>query len=197
MPSSWFDKARADQDAAIVFSSGSTGDPKGCALGHRALIANAEAMMQHLGLSQSGNSLLSPLPLFHSFGLNVGTWLPLCQGLKMISHPDPTDARTIAKLAREQQPDFFVSTPTFVRGWMRRIEPADFASLKFGVVGAEACPAALHEAFHQRYGARLMEGYGATELGPVVSVNVPDRSDRDVTEIGSKAGSVWPTHARD
>ena len=190
LPSSWFDQADAAEDAAIVFSSGSTGDPKGVRLGHRALIANGEAMMQHLGLSQSGNSLLSPLPLFHSFGLNVGTWLPLCQGVKMISHPDPTDARTIAKLAKTHQPDFFVSTPTFVRGWMRRIEPEDFASLQFGVVGAEACPAALHSAFKERYGAPLMEGYGATELGPVVSVNVPDRSDRDVTEVGTKAGSV-------
>ncbi|TVR42017.1 MAG: MFS transporter [Planctomycetota bacterium] len=190
LPGRLLDQAKADEDAAIIFSSGSTGDPKGVRLSHRAILANGRYAVRHLGLAPRGEGLLTPLPLFHSFGLSIGTWLPMVHGITMISHPDPRDGRSLAKLAAAWSPSFLMSTPTFVRSWMRRMSPEDLAGLRFAVVGAEACPENLRQEFSQRYGAPLMEGYGATELGPVVSVGTPDVRDGDVHEIGYRSGSV-------
>ena len=182
-------KARPDDEACIVFSSGSTSTPKGAQLTHRQILANITAVSDHLHLHDD-DVVLSPLPLFHSFGLTVGDWLPLTLGLTVANHPDPTDGAAIGKLAAQARASFFVATPTFVRGWMRRIEPEQFASLRFGVVGAERCPEDLRHQFRERYDAELLEGYGATELGPVVSVNTLDVERDGVQERGSKDGSI-------
>jgi acyl-[acyl-carrier-protein]-phospholipid O-acyltransferase/long-chain-fatty-acid--[acyl-carrier-protein] ligase len=191
LPVSWLVRCRPDDPAGIIFSSGSTGDPKGIPLTHRQILANIDGVRRHLDLVPGVDRLLNPLPLFHSFGLSTGTWLPLVLGLPVIAHPDPTDARALGRLAETWRPTFMIATATFVRGYLRRIEPAQFASLRFAVVGAEKCPDDLRAAFRERYGAELFEGYGCTELGPVVSTNRTDVHAADgVRETCSRPGSV-------
>ena len=190
LPARWLCRGSADDVAAIVFSSGSTGDPKGVQLTHRQVLANCRAVRQGLDLQAYKDVILSPLPLFHSFGLVPGMWLGLTHGLSIAAHPDPTDGATIGKLAHELGVTFLVSTPTFVRGWMRRIEPEQFKTVRLAVVGAERCPAELKAAFKERYGCDLLEGYGCTELAPTVAVNLPEvRRDGEV-EVRSKEGTV-------
>ena len=190
LPARWTCVGKADDVATIVFSSGSTGDPKGVQLTHRHVLANCRAVRQGLDLQPYTDVVLSPLPLFHSFGLIPGMWLGLTHGLSIAAHPDPTDGKTIGELAHSLQATFMLSTPTFVRGWMRRIEPEQFKSIRLAVVGAERCPAELKAAFKERYGTELLEGYGCTELCPTIAVNLPEvRRDREV-EIHSRDGSV-------
>jgi len=181
---------RPDDVACVVFSSGSTGDPKGVQLTHRQIHANIRGVERHLQLAPGRDALLCPLPLFHSFGLIIGHWLPLVLGIPAAAHPDPTDARSLGRLAERYRPSFVVTTATFVRGWLRRIEPEQFSSLRFAVAGAERCPTELQERFRERYSAELLEGYGCTELGPVVSVNLPADLASVENEVGAKPGTV-------
>jgi len=190
LPLGLIDRTPADRAAAIIFSSGSTGDPKGVLLTHRQILANCRAVADALHLDGDRDVLLSPLPLFHSFGLVPGLWLGLALGLPVAAHPDPTDGKMLGELAVAAGATFLISTPTFVRGWMRRIEPAQFKTLRLAVVGAERCPVDLKEAFKERYGADLLEGYGCTELGPVVACNLPTVVNDGVTEVHSRDGSV-------
>lgn len=183
-------KATADDVAAIIFSSGSTGDPKGVELTHRQVLANITAVSEGLELSGERDVLLSPLPLFHSFGLVPGFWLGLVLGMPSAAHPDPTDAKALGALAQASGTTFLISTPTFVRGYLRRIEPEQFTSLRFAVVGAERCPPDLKQAFRERYGAELLEGYGCTELAPTVAVNLLPVKRDNVTEVRSRDGTV-------
>lgn len=190
LPTARMTDARPDDVACLIFSSGSTGDPKGVQLTHRQILANIAGVRAHCGLKGGADALLSPLPLFHSFGLSAGMWLPLVCGLDLIAHPDPLDGRAIGSLAEEHAPTFLMSTPTFVRGYMRRVGREQFASLRFAVVGAEKCPDDLRVSFAEKYGAELLEGYGCTELGPVISANQPALSSKDAPDIGGKPGSV-------
>ncbi len=167
------DRARPEDVAVVVFSSGSTGEPKGVQLTHRQILANCDAVVEHLDLRPDVDSVTSPLPLFHAFGVLPGLWLPLVNGCLVASQPDPRDAVSLGKLATRARTTFLISTPTFVRTYMRRIAPEQLAHLRLAVVGAERCPQDLKDAFKARYGAELLEGYGATELGPAVSVNRP------------------------
>jgi acyl-[acyl-carrier-protein]-phospholipid O-acyltransferase/long-chain-fatty-acid--[acyl-carrier-protein] ligase len=190
LPPSWLVSGKATDVAAIVFSSGSTGDPKGVQLTHQQVLANCRAVRQGLDLQVYQDVILCPLPLFHSFGLVPGMWLGLTHGLSIAAHPDPMDGAAIGKLAQELKATFVISTPTFVRGWMRRIEPEQFKTIRLAVVGAERCPLELKNSFKERYGVELLEGYGCTELAPTVSVNLPEvRRDGEV-EKRSKQGSV-------
>ena len=190
LPPRWLAQGKPSDVATIVFSSGSTGDPKGVQLTHRQVLANCRVTQRGLDLRTYADVILSPLPLFHSFGLVPGMWLGLTHGLAIAAHPDPTDGATIGKLAQELKATFLIATPTFVRGWMRRIEPAQFASLRLAVVGAERCPAELKSAFKERYGCDLLEGYGCTELSPTVAVNLPEVRRDGEREERSKDGSV-------
>ncbi len=173
LPASRLDQSSPGGLAAIVFSSGSGGDPKGVMLGHRQLMANADAIVQHLQLQPGRDSILSPLPLFHVFGLGPGLWLGLTKGFAIAAQADPRDGEALGRLAERTRPTFLISSPTFVRGYLRRVRREQLASLRFAVVGAERCPADLFESFRERTGKPLYEGYGTTELAPVVSVNTP------------------------
>lgn len=191
LPCAWRDRSRADDAAAIVFSSGSTGDPKGVPLTHRQILANNRGAALALDLDPGRReALLTPLPLFHSFGLSTGMWLPLSLGITIIAHPDPTDGVVLGRLAEAGKATFFIGTATFVRGWMRRIEPERFKTLRFGVVGAEKCPKELRTQFTERYRVPLLEGYGCTELGPAVAFNQPDVTAKGATETRTRDGSV-------
>ncbi len=189
-PARFADRSRPDDTAIIIFSSGSTGDPKGVELTHRQVLANCDAVAFALDLRAGRDVILSPLPLFHSFGLVPGFWLGLALGLRVAAQPDPTDAKALGELAQASGATFMLATPTFARSYLRRIQPEQLKTLRFAVAGAERCPAELKQAFKERFGADLLEGYGCTELAPVVGINLPEVKRDGVTEIRSRDGTV-------
>ena len=174
----------------MVFSSGSSGQPKAIVLSQRAILANIRSIEQHYDMIPGTDALASPLPLFHSFGLTVGCWWPLTSGLTTLTQRDPRDGRQLNKLCLQQPPALLLGTPTFLRSWLRRLDDDSLAKLKCAVVGAEACPESLRQQFEQRCGVPLLSGYGATELGPFVSCGQPDCHRDGVHEVGFKPGSV-------
>ena len=182
--------AKPDDAAAIIFSSGSTGTPKGIVLSHWNLISNIEATAQ-VYLVGRADCMLGVLPLFHSFGLTYTLWFPLVHGFKTVFHPNPTDAKAIGELAAEHRPTLFLSTPTFCLSYLRKCSREQFSSLRFLLVGAEKLRPALAQAFERRFGIALFEGYGCTEMGPVVSVNCagahqPESAGRMLPNIAAR-----------
>jgi acyl-[acyl-carrier-protein]-phospholipid O-acyltransferase / long-chain-fatty-acid--[acyl-carrier-protein] ligase len=175
--------------AAVLFSSGSTGAPKGVVLSHHAILSNVEGVGQVLWVAPE-DRILGILPFFHAFGLTGTLWLPLIAGIGVIYHANPLDGKTIGKLAKEHQATILIATPTFCQAYLRSVEPDALRSLRHAVVGAEKLQPKLEAAFAEKFGIHLLEGYGCTEMGPVVAVNVPDMADRSVRHIGHKPGTV-------
>lgn len=166
-------KAQAHDVAAIIFSSGSTGTPKGVMLSHWNLIANTDAAAGIYPVSR-GDCILGVLPFFHSFGYAYTIWFPLLHGYRAVYHANPADARVIGELAARYKAAFFLSTPTFCLSYLRRCTREQFSSVRCFVVGAENLRPSLAAAFEEKLGIRLLEGYGCTEMGPVVSASTPD-----------------------
>ena len=173
-----------DEEAALLFTSGSSGEPKGVQLSHRNLLANLR-QIEDADILPEQAVLLSSLPVFHSFGFTVGLWYPLTRPIGLVTLPSPLDTAGAVKAVREEQVTVLVGTPTFLRPYLRRATAEDFASLRFAVVGAEKCPEDLTVGFREQLGVTLLEGYGITETSPVLSVNVPDRVDPEAP------GGVW------
>jgi len=181
--------ATSDSTATIIFSSGSTGVPKGVMLSHANVLANVSALEQIFPI-EADSCFIGVLPFFHSFGFTGTLWFPLLQGCHVVFHPNPMDAKTVGELAAAFKGNMLISTPTFCQAYLRRCTPDQFAHLKYVVVGAEKLREPLAAAFQAQFGVPLLEGYGCTEMSPVVAVNRPDvRSGRHV-QTGSKAGSV-------
>lgn len=166
-------KAHPQDTATIIFSSGSTGNPKGVMLSHANLIANAQAAAQIYSAGPT-DCMLGALPFFHSFGYTFTLWFPLLHGFRAVYHTNPADAKTIGELAATHRATFFLSTPTFCLTYLRKCTREQFSSLRCLIVGAEKLRPALAEAFDKKFGIQLLEGYGCTEMGPVVSVNTPE-----------------------
>lgn len=184
-------KRRGDQEAALLFTSGSSGEPKGVVLSHRNVLCNVLQFSSRLDMGQNG-TVLGCLPLFHSFGFTVTLWYPLIQGVNVVTYPSPLETRRLAELIALHQVHLLLSTPTFLRGYMKRIDPAQLASLKLVITGAEKLPQSLADAFEERFGIRPQEGYGLTETSPATNVNLPDPpADHDAIVIpSSRRGSV-------
>jgi acyl-[acyl-carrier-protein]-phospholipid O-acyltransferase/long-chain-fatty-acid--[acyl-carrier-protein] ligase len=180
---------KMDDLATIIFSSGSTGDPKGVMLTHRNLAANAESMIQAIDPRPS-DLLLGILPFFHSFGYTVTLWVPLQVGAALIFHPDPRQAKEIGELCREYGGTIFLTTPTLLRFCLKRCEPDDFKTVRILMVGAEKLSPALAQEFKAKFGVLPLEGYGCTELSPVAAANVPDWEEGGVHQVGSKPGTI-------
>ena len=185
----WYGRAQADETAAIIFSSGSTGTPKGVQLTHRNVLANVHAIAQVFDM-RPDDVMMGVLPFFHAFGYTGTLWFPLLTGFGAAYHPNPMDARTIGELTARHRGTVLMSTPTFCGSYVRKCEPAQFASLRYVVVGAEKLRPAIADAFRERFGVELLEGYGCTEMAPVVAANVPDVTDGRVRQRGSRAGTV-------
>jgi acyl-[acyl-carrier-protein]-phospholipid O-acyltransferase/long-chain-fatty-acid--[acyl-carrier-protein] ligase len=166
-------RSGADAIAAIIFSSGSTGVPKGVMLSHRNILSNIDAATELFRLTPD-DVVLGVLPFFHSFGFTVTLWLPLVVGVGAAYHPNPTDAKTIGELAARYHGTLLISTPTFCTAYVRKIQPEQFSHLRLAIVGAERLREPVAAAFKERFGIELTEGYGCTEMAPVVAVNVPD-----------------------
>jgi acyl-[acyl-carrier-protein]-phospholipid O-acyltransferase/long-chain-fatty-acid--[acyl-carrier-protein] ligase len=163
----------SDDLATVIFSSGSTGIPKGVMLSHRNILANVEGMAQVFHLTDE-DRILGVLPFFHSFGFTGSLWLPLITGFGAVYHPNPMDAQVIGEMVQKHRATLLIATPTFCNSYTRRCTPEQFASLKHAIVGAEKLREPAARAFRERFGLELLEGYGCTEMSPVISVNVPD-----------------------
>ena len=189
-PKAWLTpKGDPDSMATVIFSSGSTGVPKGIMLSHFNLVTNIDAVLQLFSLDHR-DRIIGVLPLFHSFGFMATIWLPLFTGGAVVFHPNPTDAKTIGELIHKYKGTFLLSTPTFCGTYMRKCTREQFASLRFVVVGAEKLREPLRQEFETIFGIDLMEGYGMTEMSPVIAVNTPGyREDKEV-QIGTRHGTV-------
>jgi acyl-[acyl-carrier-protein]-phospholipid O-acyltransferase/long-chain-fatty-acid--[acyl-carrier-protein] ligase len=184
-------EARTDSIATVVFSSGSTGTPKGVMLSHRNILADCDAVTQVFHLDSS-DVMVGVLPFFHSFGYTITLWLPLIEGFGVVFHPNPMDGKTIGELAEKYRGSILVSTPTFYAGYVRKCRQEQFAHVRFALVGAEKLRQPIADAFEEKFGIPLLEGYGCTEMAPVVAVNAPDwdaTGERD-RQRGTLVGSV-------
>jgi acyl-[acyl-carrier-protein]-phospholipid O-acyltransferase/long-chain-fatty-acid--[acyl-carrier-protein] ligase len=173
----------------IIFSSGSTGDPKGVMLTHRNVAASVESIVQAID-PHAGDRILGILPLFHSFGYTVTLWVPLQIGASVVYHADPRQAKETGDLCRTYHCTILLTTPTFLRFNLKRCEPGDFASLRLLICGAEKLPPSLASEFKEKFGVLPMEGYGCTELAPVVASNVPGWKEGNVYQVGNKSGTI-------
>jgi acyl-[acyl-carrier-protein]-phospholipid O-acyltransferase / long-chain-fatty-acid--[acyl-carrier-protein] ligase len=182
-------RARLDDLATVIFSSGSTGDPKGVMLSHSNIASNIEQVGQTFMLDH-GDCLLGVLPFFHSFGFTVTLCLPPVLGVGVVYHPNPLDLRAISELVRTYKVTLLLATPTFLQAYLRRCSPEDFGSLQFVLVGAEKLPERLAVAFEDRFGIRPLEGYGCTECAPVVAVNTHDYRAPGFRQVGAKRGKI-------
>ncbi len=178
-----------DDLATIIFSSGSTGEPKGVMLTHYNIASNIEQSGQ-IFMFDSNDRLLGVLPFFHSFGFTITLWLPAVLGVGVAYHPSPLDLTAISEMVRDYRITFLLATPTFLQAYTRRCSPEDFGSLEFVVVGAEKLPERLALAFEDRFGVRPLEGYGATECSPVVAVNTRDFQAPGFRQVGAKRGHI-------
>ena len=162
-----------DGEAALLFTSGSSGEPKGVVLTHRNIISNVSQFGARLAL-KGGEKILGCLPLFHSFGSTVTLWFPVIEGIGLVTYPTPLEPPKLAVLIEKHSVDVLLATPTFLRGYMRRVKVEQLASLKLIVTGAEKLPPNFEEEFRQKFGKPVMEGYGLTETSPVSNLNLPD-----------------------
>lgn len=185
-------RAAAQEEAALLFTSGTSGHPKGVPLSHGNILANF-TQIGETSFLQKDDRLLSALPLFHSFGLTMGLFFPLLAGRTIITAPSPLDSDKLAEAARAGLPTVLLSTPTFLRSYLKRIPRDAFGTLRLAVAGAERLPAETAAEFQARFGCPVLEGYGLTEASPVVSLNVPNPPcgpGADSLQIGQRPGSV-------
>jgi acyl-[acyl-carrier-protein]-phospholipid O-acyltransferase/long-chain-fatty-acid--[acyl-carrier-protein] ligase len=180
---------RPDGLATVIFSSGSTGEPKGVMLTHANIAANVEAFLQYVDFSPR-DRVLGILPFFHSFGYTVTLWGALLAGATTVYHHDPRAAKEVGELCRTHRCTLMAATATFLRLYLRRCQPDDFKTMNLLVCGAEKLPPPLIEEFKAKFGVEPREGYGCTELSPVVGVNIPDVTVNGVTQVGTKVGTV-------
>ena len=178
-----------DDLATVIFSSGSTGEPKGIMLTHYNLVSNAEALGQLLDFGPR-DRFLGILPFFHSFGFTATLTAPAVMGIGVAFHPNPLDAKPIGELVRRYTLTYLMATPTFLQLYLRSCEPADFGSLRFVMVSAEKLPGWLANAFEEKFGLRPVEGYGCTECSPVVTCSTHDFRAAGYQQMGSRRGSI-------
>jgi acyl-[acyl-carrier-protein]-phospholipid O-acyltransferase/long-chain-fatty-acid--[acyl-carrier-protein] ligase len=182
-------KVELDDLATVIFSSGSTGEPKGVMLSHYNVGANIEQLEQVFGLGRK-DCVLGVLPFFHSFGFTGTLFLPAVVGVGAVYHPNPLDAKTIGPLVRSYSATFLLATPTFLQLYLRGCVAEDFGSLRVVMTGAEKLPDRLATAFEEQFGIRPLEGYGCTECSPAVAVNTHDFRSAGFRQVGAKRGKI-------
>lgn len=180
-----------DDEAVLLFTSGSSGEPKGVPLSHRNILANVCQFGSRCPLTHE-SKILGCLPLFHSFGSTVTLWFPCIEGINLVTYPSPLETKRLAELIEMHSVNMLLSTPTFLRGYMRRVKPEQLKSLDFVVTGAEKLPESLATSFRDKFGILPMEGYGLTETSPATNVNLPTpEKEGDIPVIeGNRFGSV-------
>jgi len=181
--------ATLDDVATIIFSSGSTGDPKGVMLTHWNVRSNVEQMGQTFAIRAS-DRFVGILPFFHSFGFTATLAAPAVLGCGVVYHPSPLDAKVIGELIQTHRCTFLLATPTFLQLYLRICQPEQFGSLACVVTSAEKLPERLAQAFEDKFGIRPLEGYGCTECAPAVAVNTHDFRAAGFRQIGAKRGKI-------
>ncbi len=184
-------KRGGNEEAVLLFTSGSSGDPKGVVLSHRNLLANVNQFGARINL-KSTEKVLGCLPLFHSFGCTVTMWYPMIEGVSVVTYPSPLEVPKLAQLIEKHKVSLLLATPTFLRGYLRRAEKEQLKSVKLAITGAEKLPKKVAEAFEERFNKPVLEGYGLTETSPVTNVNMPDPDDSEV--MGGTEGPTIPNH---
>ncbi len=170
-------KAQPDEPAAVLFTSGSEGRPKGVVLSHWNILSDIEQALTVLDVSPE-DKIFSAMPVFHSFGLMAGFLLPAVSGIRVYLYPTPLHYAVIPELFYDRDATVMFATPTFLKNYARRAHPYDFRRTRLLVAGAEKLTADVEQLYFEKFGLRILEGYGATECSPVISVNTPLRSRR-------------------
>src|SRR3954462_12445096 len=160
-------------EAILLFTSGSSGKPKGVVLSHRNILSNVAQFAVALD-ARKDDLLLASLPFFHSFGCTVTLFYPLFESVRALTYPNPLEAKKIAELIQRHRVTVMLATPTFLRAYLRKAEPEQLSSLRLLIAGAEKLPLDLGKAVEARFGKHVYEGYGLTETSPVISVNLPE-----------------------
>jgi acyl-[acyl-carrier-protein]-phospholipid O-acyltransferase/long-chain-fatty-acid--[acyl-carrier-protein] ligase len=179
-------------EAGLLFTSGTSGEPKGVVLTHRNLLANC-AQISSLPILPENASLMGCLPLFHSMGFTVTLWYPILRGCHVVTVPSPLDTRKIVDAIRDESVGVLVGAPTFIRPILRRAKPAELKSLDLVVTGAEKLPEDLYRAFLETFHLEILEGYGLTETTPATNLNQPDPPATTFTAVpqsGKRSGST-------
>lgn len=182
--------AAMDDVATLIFSSGSTGTPKGVMLTHWNLTSNIIGTLQYVECDDADTRFLGALPFFHSFGYMSTLWLPLLRGVGVSFYPNPLDGKAIGALVETYGVTHLFATPTFLSTYIRRVEPAQFGSLRFVLTGAEKLKDFVVTGFRERFGITPIEGFGATECSPVVALNGQSYRQPGIYQVGEKAGTV-------
>lgn len=175
--------------ATVMFSSGSTGEPKGVVLTHANILANLLGLGQVFDVGPR-DRLIGVLPFFHSFGFTGTLWFPLIHGFSAVYHANPLDAKTIGELADRYHGSLMLSTPTFLLSYLRKCTPGQFRHMRFVITGAERLRESIARAFEEKFGIAPLEGYGCTELSPVACANVPNVSMGEIRQVGHKPGKI-------
>ena len=179
-------------EAVLLFTSGSTGEPKGVVISHRNVVGNVSQFRQLLEATKD-DAILASLPFFHTFGSTVTLWYPLIEGVRIVTYPNPLEAAKNAALIERYKLTLLLGTPTFLRMYLRKAEPDQLRTLRLVIAGAEKLPLDLAKKFEERFNQRVFEGYGLTETSPVVSVNLPEPKPLhpgDDVQPSSRLGSV-------
>jgi acyl-[acyl-carrier-protein]-phospholipid O-acyltransferase/long-chain-fatty-acid--[acyl-carrier-protein] ligase len=179
-------------EAGLLFTSGTAGEPKGVPLTHRNILGNC-AQISATGILPRDETLLACLPIFHSFGFTATLWYPLLRGCRIVTTPSPLDTRRIVEVIEAERVTVLIGAPTFLRPLLKKANRHELRSLHFAVAGAEKMPIELAEAFKERLGVELLQGYGLTETTPVTNVNMPDSVHKTRPaghQSGHRLGSV-------
>jgi len=195
-PTAWLERALGckkgaalDDLATVIFSSGSTGEPKGVMLSHYNIGSNTEQLAQVFAFS-ARDRMVGVLPFFHSFGFTGTLALTGAFGIGVVFHANPLDAKTVGQLVCDYATTFLLATPTFLQLYLRGCAPEQFGSLRLVAVGAEKMPERLATAFDERFGVRPFEAYGCTECAPTVAVNTHDFRAAGFRQVGGKRGKI-------
>ena len=192
MPHWMFTKwPNCDAPAAVLFTSGTEGDPKGVVLSHANILANVEQVRAHIDIYPHSDILFNPLPTFHCFGLTVGVVLPSMVGVKTVFHPSPLHAKEVTKRIREAKATILFATDTFIARYARASNEGDLASLRLAVCGAEHVRDETRRLVRQRCNMEILEGYGVTEAAAVVAANLPGDANRFGTVGKMMAGMEY------